>query len=261
MNSAVFQFGLWLSALPLLLAAATLTWLLSLPQRNINVADTLWSLMLFAAGVIYALGSDPRAPRIALVLWPCALWAARLAWHLTVRHAGAPEDRRHAQLRERHAPHFAMKSLYLVFWRRALGAWLVSLPLLGAFASNRAVGWLDSLGLLLWFAGFALEVAADAQLKRFRADPANAGGVLSRGPWRLSRHPNYFGECCIWWGFGLIALSAGAWWSLPGPVFLTWMLLRSAGPAGQERDIVTRRPQYADYVLKTKAFFPAWPRD
>ena len=89
MSSASFQFGLWLSALPLLLVAATFTWLLSLPQRNVNVADTLWSLLLFAAGVVYALGSDPRAPRIALVLWPCALWAARLAWHLTVRHAGA----------------------------------------------------------------------------------------------------------------------------------------------------------------------------
>ena len=229
MSGASFQFGLWLSALPLLLVAATLTWLLSLPQRNVNVADTLWSLMLFAAGVVYALGSDPRTPRIALVLWPCALWAARLAWHLTVRHAGADEDRRHAQLRQRHAPHFAVKSLFIVFWRRALLAWVVSLPLLGAFASIRPPGWLDAAGLLLWVAGFVIEASADWQLWRFRADPVHAGSVLNRGLWHYGRHPNYFGEGCVWWGFYLFALSAGAWWALPGPLLLTWLLLRASG--------------------------------
>jgi steroid 5-alpha reductase family enzyme len=261
LTGAPFQFGLWLSALPLLLAAATLTWLLSLPQRNVNVADTLWSLMLFAAGVLYALGSDPRAPRIALVLWPCALWAARLAWHLTVRHAGAAEDRRHAQLRARHAPHFAIKSLYLLFWWRALAAWVVSLPLLGAFASIRPLGWLDGLGLLLWGVGFMIEAVADWQLSRFQRDAANAVRVLNRGLWRYTRHPNYFGEACVWWGFCLLALAAGAWWALPGPLLLTWLLLRDSGIPGLERDIVGRRPQYADYVLKTNAFFPAKPRD
>ena len=229
MSGASFQFGLWLSALPLLLVAATLTWLLSLPQRNVNVADTLWSLMLFAASVVYALGSDPRAPRIALVLWPCALWAARLAWHLTVRRASADEDRRHARLRQRHAPHFAIKSLFIVFWQRALLAWVVSLPLLGAFASIRPPGWLDAAGLLLWLAGFVIEASADWQLWRFRADPVNAGSVLNRGLWHYGRHPNYFGECCVWWGFYLFALSAGAWWALPGPLLLTWLLLRASG--------------------------------
>jgi steroid 5-alpha reductase family enzyme len=260
LSGASFQFSLWLSALPLLLVAATVTWLLSLPQRNVNVADTLWSLMLFAAGVVYALGSDPRAPRIALVLWPCALWALRLAWHLTMRHAGAAEDRRHARLRDRHAPHFALKSLYLVFWWRALCAWVISLPLMGAFASTRPLGWLDYAGMLLVLAGIALEAAADWQLGRFRATAANAGSVLNRGPWRLTRHPNYFGECCVWWGFWLIALSAGAWWSLPGPLLLSW-LLGGQGVAALEKGMVARRPQYADYVLKTNAFFPGRPRE
>jgi steroid 5-alpha reductase family enzyme len=260
LSGASFQFGMWLSALPVLLAAATLTWLLSLPLRNVNAAGTLWSLMLFAAGVMYALGSDPRTPRIAPVLWLCALWAARLAWHLTARHAGQGEERRHAQLRERHAPHFALKSLYLVFWWRALAAWVVSLPLLGAFASIRPLGWMDSLGILLCLAGFLLEVGADWQLRRFQSDSANAGRVLDRGLWALCRHPNYFGEFCVWWGFYLFALSAGAWWSLPGPLLMTWLLLRVSGVAAVEAGIVDRRPQYADYVLKTNAFFPARPR-
>ena len=92
---APFNFGLWLSALPVLLAAATFTWLLSLPLRNAMLVDSLWSLMLFAAGVVYALDADPRAPRLALVLWLAAIWAARLAIHITARNAGKGEDRRY----------------------------------------------------------------------------------------------------------------------------------------------------------------------
>jgi steroid 5-alpha reductase family enzyme len=260
MNVAPFEFGLWLSALPLLLIAAFLTWLLSLPLRKVDVVDSLWSLMLFAAGVVYALGSDPRAPRLSLVLWLLAIWAARLATHITVRNAGHGEDRRYQVIRERHQPYFAFKSLYLVFGFQALLAWIISLPLLGAFASIRPVGWLDYLGVLLWLAGFVFEAGGDWQLARFRRDPANAAAVLDRGLWRYTRHPNYFGESCIWWGFGCIALSAGAWWALPGPVLLTWLLRRFSGVRLLEPDIGKGRPQYADYVLKTNAFFPARPR-
>jgi steroid 5-alpha reductase family enzyme len=257
--TADFEFGLWFSALPLLLVAATLTWLLSLPLRNVGIVEPLWSLMVFSAGVLYALGSDPRAPRLSFTLWLCALWAARLAWHLALRNASQGEGRRHAEFRARHQPHFGFKSLYLVFWWRALAAWIVSLPLLGAFASNRTVGWLDYLGMALWAVGFVFETVADRQLRRFAADPANAGAVLERGLWRFTRHPNYFGECCLWWGFYCFALAAGAWWALPGPLLVTWMVAVSA-IKGVETDSGNRRPRYADYVLKTRVFFPGTPR-
>jgi steroid 5-alpha reductase family enzyme len=259
-NSAQFEFGLWLSALPVLLVAATFTWLLSLPLRNVAIVDSLWSLMLFAAGVVYALGSDPRAPRLSLVLWLLALWAVRLAVFITARNAGHGEDRRYQAIRARNQPYFAVKSLYLVFGLQALLAWVISLPLMGAFASIQPVGWLDYLGVLLWLVGFVFEAGGDWQLARFRRDPANAGAVMNRGFWRYTRHPNYFGEFCIWWGFWCMALSAGAWWALPGPVLMTWLLLRVSGVRLLESDIGNRRPQYADYVLKTNAFFPARPR-
>lgn len=259
MNLAPFEFGLWLSALPVLLVAAALTWLLSLPLRNASLVEPLWSLMIFAAGVCYALGADPRAPRISVTLWLCALWAARLAWHLSLRNAGQGERRHYAELRARHQPHFGLKSLYLVFWWRALAAWVLSLPLLGAFASNRPLGWLDYAGMSLWLVGFATETLADRQLRRFGADPANAGAVLDRGLWRFSRHPNYLGECGVWWGFGCLALSAGAWWALAAPLLLTWLLAVS-GVARMEREAGKHRPRYADYVLKTNAFFPGRPR-
>jgi steroid 5-alpha reductase family enzyme len=260
MNTAPFEPGLWYAALPVLLCAATLTWLLSLPLRNVSIVDTLWSLMLFAAGVTYALGSDPRAPRLSLVLWLLALWAARLAFYIAARNLGHGEDRRYQEIRRRNEPRFALKSLYLVFWLQALLAWIISLPLLGAFAGNAPLGWLDYAGVALFALGFVFEAGGDWQLARFKRDPANAGRVLDSGFWKLTRHPNYFGEFCIWWGFFLIAVAAGAWWSLPGPLLISFLLLRVSGVRLLEKDIGNRRPQYADYVLKTNAFFPGPPR-
>ncbi len=228
MTAAHFDVALWLSALPLLLIAATITWLVSLPLRNVAVVDSLWSLMLFAAGVVYALDSDPRGPRLSFTLWLTAIWALRLAAYVTARNAGRGELRHYRELRERHDPHFSWKSVYRVFWLQALLAWVVSLPLLGAFASLAPVGALDYLGVLLFACGLLVETVADWQLARFRRDPAHANDVPRCGLWHFSRHPNYIGEGSVWWGLYLVALSAGAWWAIPGPLLLTWRLLRAA---------------------------------
>jgi steroid 5-alpha reductase family enzyme len=96
----------------------------------------------------------------------------------------------------------------------------------------------------------------DWQLARFKADPANAGQVMDRGLWRHTRHPNYFGDFCVWWGLYLLALSAGAWWSIVGPLIMSFLLLRFSGVRLLERDIGERRPAYAEYVRRTNAFFP-----
>jgi steroid 5-alpha reductase family enzyme len=257
----MFEFTTWLSALIVLVFAAVITWLVSLPLRNVSIVDSLWSLMLFAAGVSYALDADPRAPRMSLVLWLLAVWALRLAVYITVRNAGHGEDRRYQEIRARNEPGFALKSLYLVFGFQAVLAWIVSLPLLGALAGNRPLGVLDWLGVALWVVGFLFEALGDWQLARFKRDPANANAVMNRGLWRYTRHPNYFGEFCVWWGFYFLALGAGAWWALPGPLLMSVLLLRVSGVTLLEKDIGNRRPLYADYVLKTNAFFPWKPRN
>ena len=260
MNVAAFEFGAWFAALPFLVGAATFTWLMSLPMRNVSIVDSLWSLMLFLSGVVYALNADPRAPRLSIVLWLLAAWALRLAWYITKRNHGKGEDRRYQEIRERNDPGFAVKSLYLVFWLQAGLAWVISLPLLGAFATNAPLGWLDGLGAGLWVLGFVFEAGGDWQMARFKQDPANEGQVMDRGLWRLTRHPNYFGEFCIWWGFYCFALAAGAWWSVAGPLLISFLLLRVSGVTLLEKHIGKRRPRYADYVLKSNAFFPGPPR-
>ena len=199
MVPAAFNFDLWMSALPVLLLAATFTWLLSLLVRRVSVVEPLKSLMLFAAGVTYGLDADPRAPRLAFVLWLLALWAVHRSIYVMVRGRGKDEDPFYQALRERHEPRFRWKSLYLVFWLQALVAWIVSLPLLGAFASNAPLGLLDYSGILLWLTGLVLEA----------------------GAWRRTRHPNYYGSLCVWWGLWCVAVAAGGWWSVAGPLLLS----------------------------------------
>ena len=132
--------------------------------------------------------------------------------------------------------------------------------MLGAVAGAAPLGLLDAAGLLLWATGLFFEAVGDWQLARFKADPANRGQVMDRGLWRYTRHPNYFGDFCIWWGFYLLAASAGAWWSIPGPLLMSLLLLKVSGVSLLEKDIGERRPAYAEYVRRTNAFFPGVPR-
>jgi steroid 5-alpha reductase family enzyme len=255
----MFDLSIYLAGLAVLLIAATLTWLLSLPLRNVAIVDSLWSLMFLMAAVVYAVRA-PAGPRSTLVLVLVGVWALRLAAHITWRNRGHGEDRRYQAIRARNEPGFALKSLWLVFWFQAALAWVVSLPLHGAILSRAPVGLLDYLGVALWLVGFVFEAGGDWQLARFKADPANRGKVMDRGFWRYTRHPNYFGDFCVWWGFFLIAASGGAWWSVLGPVVMSLFLMRVSGVTLLEKDIGERRPQYAEYIRRTNAFFPGPPR-
>jgi steroid 5-alpha reductase family enzyme len=105
------------------------------------------------------------------------------------------------------------------------------------------------------------EVLGDYQLMRFRRSEKAANEVLDTGLWRYTRHPNYFGEAVIWWGFYLMAVSAGAWWTVLAPLMMTFLLLKVSGVAMLEKDIAGRRPAYRDYIRRTNAFFPGRPKD
>lgn len=253
--ASVLAFGLAADA-----AVALVAWWASLRRNDVSLVDAFWGPMIvLPAGVVAAL-LPAAGSRAWLVLALAASWAARLSLHIVHRSRGKPEDPRYQAIRARNEPGFRFKSLYLVFLLQAVLAWCVSWPLAAAVASPRPVGVLDVVGLMVAVGGLSVEAVADAQLARFRADPSNRGRVLDTGLWRYSRHPNYFGECCLWWGFGLVAVSAGAPWSLVSPVLMTVLLLKVSGVALLERDIGERRPAYRDYVARTPAFVPWWPK-
>ena len=136
----------------------------------------------------------------------------------------------------------------------------ISTSCLALLASSAPLGPLDWAGALLVAFGIVFEAVADAQLARFRRDPASAGRVLDSGLWRWSRHPNYFGECCVWWGFYLVAVAAGGAWTVFAPLLMTLLLLRVSGVTLLEKDIGERRPGYREYVARTSAFIPRPPR-
>ena len=254
------ELHIWFLGLAATAAPALLCWLASLLRADASLIDRVWSLMFVSAGLVYAHYLQPTPSRAALVLVPLVAWALRLSLHITVRNWGHGEDRRYQKIRRDHEPGFAIKSLYVVFASQAALAWIISLPLLGALRGTAAPGWRDVPGAVLWLAGFCIEAVADRQLMIFRATPGNRGAVMERGLWRYSRHPNYFGECCLWWGFYLMALAAGAWWTIIAPLLMTVLLLRVSGVALLERDIAERRPAYRDYVSRTSAFILRSPR-
>lgn len=247
-------------ALAALLAAALATWVVSLVRHDVSIVDSLWSLMIALAAWVYLLSASPEGPRVALVLILVSFWAVRLSAYITWRNRGRGEDRRYQAIRARNEPRFRLKSLYLIFGLQAVLAWIVALPLMAALAGDRPLGWLDGAGAALWLFGIGFEAIADRQLARFRADPSRQHRIMDRGLWAWSRHPNYFGEFCVWWGAWLVALAAGAAWTVVSPLLMSVLLLRVSGVALLERDLVERRPGYRDYAARTSAFFPRPPR-
>jgi steroid 5-alpha reductase family enzyme len=249
------------TGLGVVVAGAVLAWLFSLVRHDVSVVDSLWSLFITTAGIVYALMLPSSNGRAVLMLALAVVWALRLSIYISWRNHGQPEDRRYQQIRARNQPNFELKSLYLIFVLQALLAWIVSAPFLAGVSGQNPLNALDFVGAALAAFGIVFEAVGDQQMARFKRDPAHQGQVMDRGLWRYTRHPNYFGECCTWWGLYLIALAAGgAWWSIVSPLLMTFLLLKVSGVSLLEADITERRPAYRDYIARTSAFIPAWPR-
>ena len=231
-------------------------WLVSLIRNDVSIVDSLWSLMFLLSAGVYVAMTGPEGPRTTLILVLTTLWAVRLSGYITWRNHGQPEDYRYREIRRNNEPNFRYKSLYIVFILQGLLAWIISLPLLVAISGRPELGLLDYAGAGLWAVGMFFETVGDWQLSRFRRDPSNRGKVLDHGLWRYTRHPNYFGNFTLWWGFFLIALSAGGWWTVISPVLMSFLLLKVSGVQLLEKDITERRPKYREYIARTNAFFP-----
>jgi steroid 5-alpha reductase family enzyme len=251
---------LYLQGLAVALLVGILAWLLHIPRRDAGLADPFWSVFFVGTAAVYLLGAPQLGERAYLVFFLVTLWAARLTTHILRRNWGEPEDRRYAAMRRENDPGFWWKSLYLVFGLQAILAWMLSMPLLAAVLGQSPLGWLDFAALGLWLVGLFFEAVGDQQLTDFKSDAANRGRVMDRGLWRYTRHPNYFGEACIWWAFYGFAVAAGGWWTLFAPMLMTWLLLKVSGVVLLEKDIGERRPGYRDYIARTNAFIPGPPR-
>ena len=251
----------YLISLIVILAIGVICWLVSIMKKDVSFVDSMWSLFFLIAATVYAVESQPLSIRGTVVLVLVAVWALRLSIYITARNWGEDEDYRYQTIRAKNEPGFAIKSLYIVFALQGGLAWVIALPLLPAIASDSALNWIDAVAATVWLVGFFFEAVGDYQLSRFKSRKENNGKVLDTGLWKYTRHPNYFGDFCIWWSFYLFALASGGWWSIVSPLLMSLLLLKVSGVAMLERTISDRRPKYAEYIHRTNAFFPGPRRD
>ena len=252
-----------LGGLALCAGLALLTWLASVVRRDASLVDRTWSLMIAGPALVYAAQAGWSGARAIAMLVLVLAWGVRLCAYITSRNWGHGEDRRYREIRARNEPNFALKSLVLIFALQAVLAWIIAMPTLAALVGDRPLGVLDALGIAVALTGLLFEAIGDAQMSAFKSAPANKGRVMDRGLWRFTRHPNYFGEACFWWGIWLLALAAGgvaATWTVVSPLLITTLLLKVSGVALLEKDIGERRPAYRDYIARTNAFVPGPPR-
>jgi len=198
--------------------------------------------------------------RAVLIVAMATAWGLRLAIYLAWRNIGEAEDRRYRAMRDHWGERFPIVSLFTVFWLQAIVLWVVAMPLQAGVRTTSDLGPLDATGLVLWCVGLFFEAIGDWQLLRFKADPANAGRVLDSGLWRYTRHPNYFGDFLIWWGFFLVAAAGGEWWTIVSPLLMSVLLMKVSGVTLLEKSLVDRKPEYQSYVNRTSAFFTWLPR-
>lgn len=239
-----------------------LTWVASLVRHDASLVDRVWGIgfAVVAASVFFTVDGD--AGRQLLLLVMTALWGVRLSAYLTWRNWGHGEDFRYQAMRRRHGARFPWVSLVTVFGVQGALMWVVGLPvMLGQVPETPGLGVLAAIGVVVWAVGLGFETVGDAQLTRFKADPANAGRVMDRGLWRYTRHPNYFGDACVWWGIAIVAAESGLGAiGIVGAVVMTVLLRRVSGVTLLERSLKKRRPGYDDYIARTSPFVPRPPR-
>ncbi|MEO1014387.1 MAG: DUF1295 domain-containing protein [Pseudomonadota bacterium] len=244
--------------------AAILLWLVSLRIKNASIIDIFWAVFCALPGVLVFFQIDGSSPRAGLLAGLCALWAARLSGYLALRNIGHGEDYRYVAMRKSREPHgdFAQWSLTRVFLLQATIAWVISLPVqFGQFGPNKPLGLVAVIGVVIFAVGLAFEAIGDAQLRAFKSDPANKGKLMTTGLWAWTRHPNYFGDACVWFGLAVIALEGPiGWLGIASPFVMAHFLKNVSGKALLERTMSRKYPAYSAYIARTSGFFPLPPR-
>lgn len=230
-------------------------WLLSLKKNNVTHVDIMWSLF-FVLNALYFYTVFTPSLRSTLILFLVLLWGLRLSVYLAIRNWGKSEDARYLKIRQNNEPNFRYKSAYIIFGFQSILAWIVGSILFIAIKNDHPLTLLDNLGLLITLCGIIYESIADYQLMQFKNDIKNRGKLLQSGLWKLSRHPNYFGEILVWWGFFITTLVTGIHFNLIAPLLMTFLILRFSGVTLLEANLIKKFNGYDDYQKKVNTIIP-----
>ncbi|HEV8573384.1 MAG TPA: DUF1295 domain-containing protein [Dehalococcoidia bacterium] len=245
------------------LAYVTAIWLASVAFRNVSIIDIFWGLGFVLLASLYHVGLDGWGERRVLVVTLVIIWGLRLSANIAWRNRGKGEDPRYRRWRELTGESFWWTSYFRVFLLQGILLWIISMPLLAAQNAGEPdhISPFDIIGTVVWAVGFLFETIGDWQLARFKANPANEGKVMDRGLWHYTRHPNYFGDATLWWGYFIIAAgTTHGWLTIFSPIIMTTLLMRVSGVSLLERSLKRTKPAYQDYTRRTSAFFPWRPK-
>lgn len=256
-------FEVYILAFGIILIAMTLLWLISVFIKNVSIVDMFWGLGFVLTSLVYFFNSDGLEIRKILILVMVTLWGVRLSGYLTWRNWGKEEDYRYREFRKKYGENrYWWFSFFQVFLLQGILMWLISIPLLAAmfYGVKTPLGIFDILGIVIWIVGLTFESGGDYQLVRFKSNPENKGKVLNTGFWKYTRHPNYFGDAAVWWGFGLMSIGVGSYLPVLGSVLMTALIIKVSGVVMLERTLKTSKPEYTEYIEKTSAFLPWFPK-
>ncbi len=255
-------FNLYLNASLIVLGIVTLFWILSVIIKNVSIVDSIWSIG-FLAMSWYALSQAELYRRNVLLVILVSLWALRLSGYITWRNWGKGEDYRYQNFRQKYGPErYWWFSYFQVFLLQGFLIIIIASPLMVAIynTSSNALTIFDYAAVGLWLLGFLFEAGGDFQMARFKSNPANKGKVMDKGFWAFTRHPNYFGDATQWWAYGLFAVAVGSYLPLFSSLIMTLLLLKVSGVALLEKTLVKSKPKYHDYIKRTPAFIPWFPK-
>jgi len=237
-------------------------WVTSLIIKDASIVDPFWGILFLVAAIFYYIYTDEGYElRKNLIMALVTIWSLRLFIYLLWRNWGEGEDFRYVRWRNNAGDEWWWRSYFKVFLLQGVVAWIVSIPLLAAMYSDSpdSLGIIDGIAVLVWAFGFFFESVGDYQLARFRATRTDDSQILNTGVWRYTRHPNYFGDAAQWWGFYLVAVTAGGFWTIYAPALMTYLLINVSGVAMLERSM-RKKPKYDDYIATTPTFFPWFPK-
>ncbi|MBU2693554.1 DUF1295 domain-containing protein [Pimelobacter sp. 30-1] len=233
--------------------------------KNQSIIDIVWGpgfVVVAAVSYLVSAGSDGDDTRRLVVLLLTAVWGLRLGLYIGKRNLGHGEDPRYTALMRHQEGNLVVFLVRKIYGLQGVLMWLVSLPVQVAMYEDTALGLLGLLAIAVWVVGFGFESIGDWQLTRFKADPTNQGKVMDRGLWAWTRHPNYFGDSCVWTALWLLSLGHPIGLvTVLSPVIMTVLLLRYSGKALLERRMLrSKGDAYAAYLERTSGFFPRPPR-
>ena len=259
----MLMITLFFQASLIILVLLILLWVVSVFIKNVSIVDLFWGFGFVVINTFYVLSSSEVTDRQLLVLVLVSVWGLRLSFYLGWRNIGKAEDFRYQEFRKKYGPErYWWFSFFQTFLLQGVLMMLISTPLLGANfgEQNSGLQWLDYAGILVWIIGFTFEVGGDFQLARFKSNPQNKGKVLNTGFWKYTRHPNYFGDSAVWWSYALFSIAAGSYWLSLGSVLMTLLIIKVSGVALLEKSLTSTKPQYSEYIRKTNAFIPWFPK-